>query len=391
LAGIRCYSPPQFRDAYDLNPLYARGINGHGRTIVMVDSFGSPTLQHDLDAFDAQWGLPPTRVRIVRAGNIPPFDPNDAQSVIWAQESSLDVQYAHAVAPDAQLVLIETPVATVEGLSGLKEMMDAEKALIDQGTGDVISQSFGTTENTFPGYDRGDFSSLLNLRYAFTDAQRHDVTVLASSGDEGVTNFMDDAATVYPFPVNSWPPSDPLVTAIGGTQLDLDDQGNRLAPDVAWNDAFGATGGADSGVFGRPSFQHGVRSVVGNHRGTPDISMTAAVDGGGWLYFSAITPDTPWHLFGGTSLSCPMFAGIVAMADQVAGRRLGDINPALYRMGTLSLHAHSPVQTGLVDVTSGDNSFGGVTGFPATPGYDLATGWGTIDANMFVPALARLG
>jgi len=391
LAGLHCYSPLQFRDAYHLNPLYARGINGRGRTIVLVDSFGSPTLQHDLDAFDAQWGLPPTHVQIVKAGNIPPFDPNDPQHVIWAQESSIDVQYAHAVAPDAHLILIETPVATVEGLSGLKEMMDAEKALIDQGIGDVISQSFGTTENTFPGYDRGDFSSLLNLRYAFTDAQRRDVTVLASSGDEGVTNFMNDAETVYPFPVNSWPPSDPLVTAIGGTRLNLDDQGNRLAPDAAWNDAFGATGGANSGVFGRPSFQHGLRSIVGNHRGTPDISMTAAVDGGGWVYFSAVTPDTPWELFGGTSLSCPMFAGIVALADQVAGHRLGDINPVLYRMGMLSQHPHSPVQTGLVDVTSGDNSFGGVTGFRAVPGFDLATGWGTIDANVFVPALARLG
>src|SRR5262249_54907876 len=154
----------------------------------------------------------------------------------------------------------ETPVATVEGLSGLKQMMDAEKSLIDRGIGDVISQSFGTTENTFPGYDQGNFSSLLNLRYAFQDALRHHVSVLASSGDEGVTNFMDDAQTVYPFPVNSWPPSDPLVTAIGGTQLLLDDQGDRLAPDVAWNDPFGATGGADSGVFGRPLFQVGVRS-----------------------------------------------------------------------------------------------------------------------------------
>jgi len=109
------------------------------------------------------------------------------------------------------------------------------------------------------------------------------------------------------------------------------------------------------------------------------------------VYFSAVTPDTPWELFGGTSLSCPMFAGIVALADQVAGHRLGDINPVLYRMGMLSQHPHSPVQTGLVDVTSGDNSFGGVTGFRAVPGFDLATGWGTIDANVFVPALARLG
>jgi subtilase family serine protease len=158
---------------------------------------------------------------------------------------------------------------------------------------------------------------------------------------------------------------------------------------MVWNDAFGASGGADSGVFRRPLWQVGVRSVVGNHRGTPDISMSAAVDGGGWVYFSAVDPEGPWELFGGTSLSCPMFAGIVAMSAQVAGHRLGFINPALYLMGAASRFPHT--HTGIVDVTTGDNSFGGVTGFPALPGYDLSTGWGTIDANVFVPALARLG
>ena len=387
--GIHCYNPQQFRRAYDLNPLYARGITGAGRTIVIVDAFGSPTLQHDLDGFDAQFGLPHTRVEIIKAGNIPPFDPNDAQSVIWAQESTLDVEWAHAIAPGAHLILVETPVAAVEGTSGLRQMMDAEKRLIDRGVGDVISQSFGNTENTFPGFDRGNYASLLNLRYAFTDAVRHHVTVLAATGDEGATNFMADAATVYPYPVTAWPASDPLVTAVGGTFLDLDDQGHRLAPDTVWNDQFGAGGGADSSVFRRPLFQFGVRSVVGNHRGTPDISITGAVDGGGWVYFSALTPDAPWDLFGGTSMSTPMFAGIVALADQVAGHRLGYINPELYLMGAASRFPHT--HTGIVDVTTGDNSFGGVTGFPATAGYDLATGWGTIDANVFVPALARLG
>jgi subtilase family serine protease len=387
--GIHCYSPLQFRTAYDLNPLYAHGITGAGRTIMIVDSFGSPTLQHDLDMFDNQWGLPKTTVQIVRAGKIPPFDPNDAQMVIWADEASLDVQYAHSVAPGAHIVLVETPVATIEGLSGLPEMMNAERSLIDRGLGDVINQSFGTTENTFPGFDRGDFSSLLNLRYAFKDALRHGVTVLGSSGDEGVTNFMTNDVDVYPFPVNSWPSSDPLVTSVGGTQLVLDDAGHRTQADVAWNDPFGATGGADSAVFGRPVFQAGVRSVVGRHRGTPDISMSAAVDGGAYVYTSFLDPTSPWNLFGGTSLSSPMFSGIVALADQVAGHRLGDINPALYLLGAESQRRHSPIETGLVDVTAGDNSFDGVAGFPAVAGFDLSTGWGTLDAKTFVPALAR--
>jgi subtilase family serine protease len=117
--------------------------------------------------------------------------------------------------------------------------------------------------------------------------------------------------------------------------------------------------------------------------------MSAAVDGGCWVYYSFLNPASPWHIFGGTSEASPIFSGIVALADQVAGHRLGNINGALYLLGLASTLPH-PLHTGLVDVVTGDNSFGGVTGFPATAGYDLSSGWGTIDAATFVPALARL-
>src|SRR6266481_4299639 len=152
-------------------------------------------------------------------------------------------QKEHSIAPGGKIVLAETPVAEVEGTSGFPEMMAAEKSLIDRGIGDVITQSFGATENTFPGFDSGNFSSLLNLRFAFKDALAHGVTVLASSGDDGATNAEADASTLYPFRVNSWPSSDPLVTSIGGTQLNLDNNGSRLSPDVVWNDGDGAGGG----------------------------------------------------------------------------------------------------------------------------------------------------
>jgi subtilase family serine protease len=386
--GIRCYSPLQYRVAYDLNPLYQSGITGAGRTIVIVDSFGSPTIQQDLHAFDTQWGIPDTTVQIVKAGNVPPFDPTNPDHVGWAEETTLDVEYSHAIAPGAHIVLVETPIAETEGTTGLPEMMTAEKALIDQGIGDVITQSFGATENTFPGFAQGNYSSLLSLRYAFTDAANHGVTVLASSGDAGATDAVTDGATDYPYPVNSWPSSDPLVTSVGGTQLNLDDAGNKLSPDVVWNDGYGAGGGGKSAVFSRPLFQIGVAGVVGNHRGTPDISMSAAVDGGAWVYYSFVTPNSPWHIIGGTSEASPIFSGIVAMADQVAHRRLGTINGALYLMSALG---RTQLPTGIVDVTSGDNSFDNVTGYPARSGYDLSSGVGTIDGNKFVRALALLG
>jgi subtilase family serine protease len=384
--GINCYTPVQYRVAYNLNPLYSHGVTGRGKTIVIVDSFGSPTIRHDIRHFDKQFGFPNPDLKVLKFGNVPAFDPTNATQVGWAEETTLDVEYAHSIAPRAKIVLAETPVAETEGVTGLPEMMNAERALINAGVGDVITQSFGATENTFPGFSQGNFSSLLNLRYAFKDALRHHVTVLASSGDDGATDAMSDGSTLYPFRVNSWPSSDPLVSSIGGSQLSLDNAGNRLSPDVVWNDGFGAGGGGQSAVFSRPLFQTGVRGVVGRHRGTPDISMSAAVNGGAWVYWSfAGTGGPGWYIVGGTSEASPIFSGIVALADQVAGHRLGLINPALYALGAASRHG---VNTGLVDITSGNNSFAGVTGFNAGPGYDLASGWGTINAARFVPALA---
>jgi subtilase family serine protease len=142
-----------------------------------------------------------------------------------------------------------------EGVTGFPEMMNAERSLIDRGVGDVISQSFGATENTFPGFSQGNFSSLLNLRYAFKDALARGVTVLGASGDNGATDTESDLSTLYPFRVNSWPSADPLVTSVGGSQLSLDNNGNRLSPDTVWNDGFGAGGGGESAVFPRPLFQ----------------------------------------------------------------------------------------------------------------------------------------
>jgi subtilase family serine protease len=244
-------------------------------------------------------------------------------------------------------------------------------------------------------FSSGNFSSLLNLRYAFKDAYAHRVTVLASSGDDGATDAEADGETLYPFRVNSWPSSDPLVTSVGGSMLNLDQAGNKITPDVVWNDGFGAGGGGVSAVFPRPLYQIGVTKEVGKSRGTPDISMSAAVNGGAWVYMSFAGIESPgvsdpgWYVFGGTSEASPIFSGIVALAAQQAGHRLGLINPALYGLGALSQHGVGG--TGIVDITSGNNSFAGVTGFDAASGYDLASGWGTIDAAKFVPALARLG
>ena len=386
--GFHCYQPSQLEKAYNLAPLHAAGIDGRGKTIIIVDAFGSPTIEHDLHVFDQTFNLPdpPSLTIIQPAGQVPPFDPTNGDMANWAGETTLDVEWAHAIAPGAAIVLLETPVSETEGVQGFPEIVMAENYAIDHDLGDVISQSFAATEETFP-----DAASLLALRSAFKNARDHHVTVLAASGDWGASGYELNLMDLYPMRVNAWPSSDPLVTSVGGSMLTLDGAGNRLAPDVVWNDFGGAAGGGVSAVFERPEFQDGVQSVVAGSRGTPDISMSASCDGVVVFYYSFLPTRIGYHLVCGTSEASPLFAGIVAMADQVAGRRLGNLNHALYSL-------YQERRNTFIDITQGNNSFGPFTntdgntytvqGYNAVPGYDLASGLGTLDANVLVRALA---
>jgi subtilase family serine protease len=397
LARARFQAPPttaQCEAAYDMQPLYKQGLTGTGKTIVLVDSYGSPTAAADLAQFDTSFGLPapPSFRAITPDGPIPPFDPTNSDMVGWAEETSLDIEYSHAMAPGANILLVETPVSETEGTVGFPQIVEAEDYVIDHNLGDVISQSFGATEETFPSTQ-----SLLNLRGAFYNALAHNVTVLGASGDGGATDEEADGVDFYPYPVNSWPSSDPLVTSVGGTQLHLTAAGVRTQPDNVWNDTalFGspaAGGGGVSSVFSRPFFQVGVANVVGSQRGTPDVSMSAAVDGAALVYLGFAGVDGPgFYLIGGTSEASPLFSGVVAIADQAAGHDLGWLNPALYLLGEL----RAP---GLVDITAGTNTVTfpqdgetiTVQGHNAVPGYDLASGLGTVDGAKLVSELRFL-
>jgi subtilase family serine protease len=397
---VACYAPFQLQRAYNLNPLFGHGLNGNGRTIAIVDSFGSPTIAADLAQFDADFGLPaPPQLRVIHpAGAPPPFDPTDDDMVGWAYETTLDVEWAHALAPGAKILLVETPVSETEGLTGIPEIVRSENYVINHNLADVISQSFGATEETFPSY-----SSIYSQRSAFTNAEQNGVSVLAASGDSGPTDYQLDLEHLFTTPVVGWPSSDPLVTSVGGTQLHLDATGNRTAPDNVWNDSFNpnvagpepqaiATGSGDSHAFVRPFYQDPVRRQVGGSRGAADISMSAACDGGVLVYVSFTTDENGYHVICGTSEATPEFSSIVAIADQAAGRRLGLLNPALYQLGQQGAR-------GLVDVTLGDNTVTftqdgqtyTIPGSRARPGYDMASGNGTINANALVRALARGG
>lgn len=388
--GEKGYSPAQIEAAYDLGPVYAAGLRGSGTTIGIVDVYGSPEIRANLEKFDADFHIapPPSFTIVEPAGRVPAFDTKSVAMNGWAVETTLDVEWAHALAPEARIVLALTGVDEVEGTSGMAALMRAEEYLIDREHVDVISQSFGATEETFPTE-----RSLLSFRSAFHDAFSHKVTVLAAAGDDGVSGPQLDLTTYYDRRVVAWPASDPLVTAVGGTQISLDPAGAQTAPPRAWDVPLASApvggGGGVSEYFGRPSYENDVRSVVGPRRGIPDLSLDASCSSPPAIYIGF--PGAPAGLREacGTSVATPMFAGIVALADELHGGRLGLLNPTLYRLGA----AHA---AGLVDVRLGSNTVSipvaghlvRLPGYAASSGYDLATGWGTVNAAKLVPELA---
>lgn len=386
--GAACYSPQEMRTAYGLNGLIDAGMVGAGQTIVIIDSYGSPTLAADLAAFDAAYGLPnPPSLQVLAPLGSVPWNPTlypDQPS--WAGETTLDVEWSHAMAPGASIVVLTSPVDETEGVQGMPEFLALEKYALDRHLGQIISQSWGATENTLfldPAGPKGpqviaDFSAL------YARAALEQVTVFASAGDSGSSNVETDGVTFYPFPTVGFPASSPLVTAIGGTDLYADTSGNYQYETV-WNDyGYAAGGGGISQIFQEPLYQQfslpqSVQAQLGGKRGLPDLSYSAACFTEFIWIYASFPGSGGANFYGvcGTSEGAPQWAGIIADLNQYAGRALGFLNPALYALGG-SGHFSSFGR----DITVGNNALLGVPGatppgYNATPGWDLASGWGT--------------
>ncbi len=341
------YQPLQLRHAYGFDQLScsAPGASpcGTGQSIAIVDAFDDPTAESDLGTFDTQFGL------LACTSSNGCFTKATPQGLPktnsgWALEISLDIQWAHAMAPGAKILLVESANNT------LSSLLSAVDYAVGQGA-HVVSMSWGGSE----------FSSETGYDYHFNVSG---VTFTAASGDNGT-------GTLYPAVSSN-------VTGVGGTTLPLDGAGNLTGAETAWS----GSGGGISLYETQPSYQASYGISSNGMRGSPDTSYDADPNTGVAVYDS--TPyfgQTGWFVVGGTSAGAPQWAALTAIANSLRSTPLSGTNSALYQAATGTAYA-----TNYRDITSGTNGTCG-TICTAGPGYDFVTGLGSPLANALVPAL----
>ena len=355
---LSAFTPAQIRHAYGFDQITFSGASGQtiqgdgsGQTIAIVDAYNDPNIASDLQTFNAQYGLPNTDANGNPVLTIATPQGSPRNNGGWAQEISIDVEWAHAIAPKAHILLVE---AKSNSLSNLFSAVDYAR---NQSGVVAVSMSWGG----------GEFSSESSYDYHFTTPAGHiggsglagGITFVASSGDSGAPP--------------EYPAISPNVLAVGGTSLTLN-------ADNTWNNETGwsSSGGGISAYESKPTYQSSVTQSSTKRTG-PDVAYDADPNTGIYVYDSySYQGLSGWIVFGGTSIGAPQWASLVAIADQ--GRAIsgvGSLNgfsqtlPAIYNAASTNFH----------DVTSGNN------GYPAGTGYDLVTGRGTPLANTLVPVL----
>jgi autotransporter-associated beta strand protein len=354
------FQPAQVRHAYGIDQIQFSGNifgDGTGQTIAIIDAFNDTKLvsstdpnfsTSDLHVFDQQFGLPdpPSFLKLAADGSInyPGTDPSGS----WETEESLDVEWAHAIAPGANLLLVEAKSAFDTDLNQAVDYARNYAGVV------AVSMSYGESEFSQEAMEDSHF---------LTPAGHGGVTFLASTGDGGAPG--------------EYPAYSPTVVAVGGTYLKIDSSNNYLS-EAGWS----GSGGGISKYEGQPAYQQGVVTQSTTNRTIPDIAFDASPRSGVAVYDTFNhSPNSAWLQVGGTSVATPCWAGLIAIADQ--GRELAhaapldgakETLPALYSLPSADFH----------DVTSGNN------GFAAGPGYDLVTGVGSPVANRLVPDLVAV-
>jgi len=369
--GTVAYTPAQIRAAYGINAL---ALDGTGQTIAIVDAYDDPSINQALDAFDSQFGLtssgptlysqygPASSFLTVlnqngQATSLPGTDPNGPGTDNWEVEESLDVEWAHAIAPGAQIILVEA------NSQSLSDLMAGVATAAGQPGVSVVSMSWG-----FPEGQAVLASDEATYDRVFTTPG---VTFVASTGDYGAAD-------------PEYPAYSPHVVAVGGTSLALNANGSYNI-ETGWGydsnslGTFIGSGGGISLYEPEPAYQHGVQSTGG--RSTPDVSLVADPATGAWIADPYnLDPSNPFEVVGGTSLSAPAWAGLLALVNQ--GRAAAGKSP---------LNSSSPTETqqALYMLPQSDYNViaGGTNGYSAGAGYNLVTGLGTPVANLLVPDL----
>src|SRR5271165_1052025 len=339
------YTPAQIQLAYGFNNITFGGTagTGHGETIAIVDAYDDPNIQADLKTFDTEFGLPATTVtRVNETGetSYPASDPTGG----WELEESLDVEWAHAMAPGANIMLVEASSTSFGDLLTAVQY-GASHA-------NVVSMSWGG----------GEWSGETAYDTYFAHAG---VAFVASSGDDGAPA--------------EWPAASPNVLSVGGTALTLG-AGNVWSSEVGWS----GSGGGTSAYESQPSYQNGVVTQTSSARATPDVAYDASPSTGVCVYDSVpYEGGSGWSEVGGTSAGAPQWSALLAIADQ--GRA---------QSGQPALNSTSPQQVMSIlyanpadfhDITSGRST--GRPHYSAGPGYDYVTGLGSPIANLIVGSL----
>jgi len=418
-----CYTPDQFRVAYGIQPLLERGIDGRGETVTVLEiavsgllgrpapsghALASPSgsgvvrvtgpqgvpgvtdIRQDMAKFDSLFKLPAAQIQVVTtlAGSASRWLAGSGGQGGGGQGGGEvgDLEELHMVAPGATLRVVLLPPDVLTSAKAATAGMLAGLRIAVSGT-DVVSIGWDLGEHFFTKAQAAELNAILAGA-----AARH-VTVVASSGDTGPFSDMQEFGlpTVSVKEV-SLPASDPFVLAVGGTTLTVNPAGGAYVSETVWNTSAAftqpgsASGGGFSHLYARPSYQDGVPGI-GTMRGVPDVAGDADPADGAPVVLA--TGGTPFIVpAAGTEAAVPLWAGLIALADQYAHHDLGFVNPAIYRIARSSSYHEA-----FHDITTGNNIMTmpypvGTAGYKAVPGWDPATGWGSPDAQVLVPLLA---